>query len=296
MADKDPEDLHQMRVAMRRLRSAISGFAVALIFPRAVQKSKIAKIGHSLGKLRDLDVMLARLSHDYQPILPTKEQKILERVIQSLSRQRHQELKQIRKTINSKLYLHFEQELKQWLQQPAYTSIGELMIDPLLPDLLLPQVSQFLLHPGWLVGTKITEGIIQFPQMLTQEALKQLVSQDDYLLHNLRKSAKKTRYNLELFTPFYGDSYNYYLSKIEQIQEILGQIQDFHVLRKVLKKSLKTSIDDHLPSLAELLLEGRYRNWLQWEILQQEFLQEQTRSNLRKVLQCPLKIKHNDTN
>ncbi|MEM9509665.1 MAG: CHAD domain-containing protein, partial [Cyanobacteria bacterium P01_E01_bin.35] len=189
-----------------------------------------------------------------------------------------------------KLYLNFEEELKHWLKHPLYQSMGKLAIYPLLPDLLLPQVSQFLLHPGWLVGTTIKDGIIQFPQILNQEAIVQLVSTEDYLLHDLRKLAKKTRYNLELFSPLYNNTYNHYLSQIEQIQEILGQIQDFHVLRKILEKALKTAIATQLPTLAELLLSGRYHKWLEWEVIQREFLQEQTRRKLRQTVQHPLKI------
>ncbi len=36
LQDKDPEELHQMRVGMRRLRSAIAGFAVAIDLPKTV--------------------------------------------------------------------------------------------------------------------------------------------------------------------------------------------------------------------------------------------------------------------
>ncbi len=42
--DRDPEDLHQMRVGMRRLRSAITGFAVALDLPKTVNEKIIAKL------------------------------------------------------------------------------------------------------------------------------------------------------------------------------------------------------------------------------------------------------------
>lgn len=38
--DKDPEDLHQMRVGMRRLRSAIAGFKIALDLPKAVSEKR----------------------------------------------------------------------------------------------------------------------------------------------------------------------------------------------------------------------------------------------------------------
>lgn len=40
LADKSPEALHQMRVNMRRLRSAITGFAPALDLPKSASEKK----------------------------------------------------------------------------------------------------------------------------------------------------------------------------------------------------------------------------------------------------------------
>ncbi|MEM8779312.1 MAG: CHAD domain-containing protein, partial [Cyanobacteria bacterium P01_G01_bin.49] len=57
LEDKDPEELHQMRVGMRRLRSAIHGFDAALELPKNAQEKKVKKIAQVLGKLRDLDVL-----------------------------------------------------------------------------------------------------------------------------------------------------------------------------------------------------------------------------------------------
>ncbi|MEM8832875.1 MAG: CHAD domain-containing protein, partial [Cyanobacteria bacterium P01_G01_bin.19] len=112
LMDKDPENLHQMRVGMRRLRSAIAGFTVATDLPSVVTEKNIAKIGRALGKLRDLDVLLATLQEDYQPFLPAGEQKKLAKIIKSLHKKRKRELKQVRKILNSKLYLNFKRELK----------------------------------------------------------------------------------------------------------------------------------------------------------------------------------------
>ncbi len=288
LKDQDPEDLHQMRVGIRRLRSTISGFAVALVLPKIVTEKKIAKIGHSLGNLRDLDVLLAILKDNYRPLLSAKEQKSLDKVIQSLNGQRQKELKQVRKTLNSKLYLHLQQELNNWLDRPKYQTIGECSIYPLLPDLLLPQVSQLLLHPGWLVGVEIKAGQIQSPRTLNEGAVEQLLIKEDELLHDLRKLAKKTRYNLELFSQLYDDTYHHYLNQVEQIQEVLGQIQDAHVLREVLEKVLQSAIVDKMPELAELLFKARSQKWLEWQILQQQFLDNKTRIELRQAIQQPL--------
>ena len=287
--DKDPEDLHQMRVGMRRLRSAIAGFAIALDLPKTVNEKNIAKIGRSLGKLRDLDVLLATLANDYRSLLPKGEQKSLDQVIKSLKKQRKKALKQVRETLNSKLYLNLQQGLQDWLEQPKCQPIGDCSIYPVLPDLLLPQISQLLLHPGWLVGVELKEGKIQIPEMLEEEEIEQLLEQKESLLHDLRKQAKKTRYNLELFSRFYDDTYHYYVKQIEQIQEVLGQIQDCYVLREVLEKVLNSAIADKMPELATLLTKTRYQKWQEWSILQEEFLDDRTRQELRQTIQQPLR-------
>ncbi len=286
--DKDPEDLHQMRVGMRRLRSAIAGFAIALDLPKTVNEKNIAKIGRSLGKLRDLDVLLATLANYYRSLLPKGEQKSLDKVIKSLNKQRKKELKQVRETLNSKLYLNLQQGLQDWLEQPRCQAIGDCSIYPILPDLLLPQISQLLLHPGWLVGVELKEGKIELPETLKEEAVEQLLEQQESLLHALRKQAKKTRYNLELFSRFYDDTYHYYVKQIEQIQEVLGQIQDCYVLREVLEKVLNSAIPDKMPELATLLTKTRYQKWQEWSILQEEFLDDKTRQELRQTIQQPL--------
>lgn len=284
LADRDPENLHQMRVRMRRLRSAIAGFTVATDLPSVVTEKNIAKIGRALGKLRDLDVLLATLQEDYQPLLPADEQKKLAKIIKSLHKKRKRELKQVRKILNSKLYLNFKRELKSWLDKPAYQKIANCSVELLLPDLLLPQISLLLLHPGWFVGAKITDGQIQLPQILVPEAIAQILSREDILLHSLRKTAKKTRYSMELFDRFYGDTYHQYRDRIEQIQEVLGQIQDTQVLQKVLEKNINSPISIEMPQLAELLLKTRYQKWLEWQTLQKQFLDEQTRTEFRQII------------
>jgi CHAD domain-containing protein len=284
LKDKDPEDLHQMRVGMRRLRSAIAGLALAIDLPNVTVKN-IAKIGHSIGKLRDLDVLLAVLTDDYRPLLPAKEQKKLDKAIKSLSKKRQHELKQVRKTLKSKLYLNFKQELNDWLEEPKYKVSGDYPLDFVLPDLLSPQISQFLLHPGWLVGVNFQEGEMEFSAILNMDAIDRLLKLEGSLLHDLRKSAKKTRYSLELFSQFYGESYHLYLKKIAGVQEILGQIQDIYVLSEVLGKVLRLPIAEKLPELANLLLKTQSQKWLEWQIIHKQFMTDKTRTEFRQIIQ-----------
>ncbi|MGD1917606.1 MAG: CHAD domain-containing protein, partial [Pleurocapsa sp.] len=254
LEDRDPENLHQMRVSVKKLKSAIAGFAIALDLPEIVTEKNITRLDHSLGKLRDLDVLLHVLNQDYQPLLAQSEQKILNKVLKSLNKQRSKELNLVRKTLNSQFYFDIQRGLQNWLEQPKYKPIGNCLIDFVLPDLLLNQVSQLLLHPGWLVGVEFAEGAIIPPQMLNQEAVALILTNQDSSLHSLCKLVKKTRYNLELFSQLYGKTYHDYVDLIKRIQQVLGQIQDFYVLKKFLEQSLKSAIAIKMPDLATHLL------------------------------------------
>ncbi|NJL52500.1 MAG: CHAD domain-containing protein, partial [Hydrococcus sp. SU_1_0] len=128
LKDQDPENLHQMRVGMRRLQSAIAGLDLAIELPTIVTVKNSAKIGRSFGKLRDLDVLLAALTDNYRPLLSGREQKNLDQVIKFIAKKRQHELKQVRKTLQSKLYLDFKLELNNWLKEPEYRVAGDYAV------------------------------------------------------------------------------------------------------------------------------------------------------------------------
>jgi CHAD domain-containing protein len=59
---EDPEELHDMRVATRRLRAALSLFAGVLPVRAQVFREELGWLGRLLGSVRDLDVQLAGLA------------------------------------------------------------------------------------------------------------------------------------------------------------------------------------------------------------------------------------------
>lgn len=69
-----------------------------------------------------------------------------------------------------------------------------------------------------------------------------------YELHQMRIAAKRLRYTMELFAPFYGAEFEKAIDRIKAIQEHLGHIHDADVLvpelsaqlRKLLKPGKKT--------------------------------------------------------
>ena len=287
LEDKDPEELHQMRVGMRRLRSAIQGFRLALNLPKNAHETKVGKIAKKLGELRDIDVLEDTLKNKYYPNLPKNEKKYLEQGISSLAKQRKKALITVIKTLNSKVYLSLKQAFAEWLNKPKYYDIAEVSIQTVLADLLLPQVSQLMLHPGWVIGVKFKEGNISFPNGLAQKEVEILLKKQGLILHDLRKEAKRTRYNMELFTQFYGDMYKTYLKDIKAIQTVLGEIQDSFVLKEFLDGVFDDNILKNMSVFSNQLQENRYHKWQQWEILQRKFLNSHTRKDFHLTVLQP---------
>jgi CHAD domain-containing protein len=288
LKDKDPEELHQMRVGLRRLRSAVTGFAPVLNLPKEASEGKIGKVGRILGTLRDLDVMLESLQNTYYPNLPADEQKVLDKALLYLLKQRHRALKGVREVLEHKSYQSLKQSIENWLDHPQYRAIEHLSIAEVLPDLLLPQVSEFFLHSAWLLGTEYEDGKVKVADDLNAEAVEQKLAAEGTILHDLRKQAKRVRYLMNLFGDFYGESYEVYVEDVKAVQECLGDIQDSEVLGEFLTDFVERDLKKELPKLADILAKNRYTAWQKWQVLQRRYLNSDTRQGLRLVLIHPV--------
>lgn len=293
LKDENPEELHQMRVGMRRLRSAMQGFAPVLNLPESLQEQQIGKVGRRLGKLRDLDVLLEALRDRYYPNLPSEEQEELDQALLRLSKRRQKVLRQVQNTIADHRYEQLKQDLQQWLDVPCYTRIEQLPIREVLPDLLLPQISCLLLHPGWQVGADDlksdgngSENPLP-PTGLSSEAVEALLRTEGETLHDLRKEVKRVRYQMSLFTDFYGAEYAVYLEDMKAIQECLGDIQDSEVLELVMQEILKSDLNSVMSTFANLLTQNRHEAWQKWHLLQLRYLNPETRQGFRVAVLHP---------
>jgi CHAD domain-containing protein len=277
-----------MRVGMRRLRSAISFFAPAIELPDTFTPASVGKIAKVLGKLRDIDVLQEALTTKYQPYLPDSEQEDFDKALTKLDKQRKSAFKKVVKILNKKAYLKTKDDGQLWLDSPCYRSLAAINIQQVLPDLLLPEISNFLLHPAWLIGLKKTNSTIYFSHTNEIDTSTDISLEQSIALHELRKTAKKVRYNMELFQNLYSEVYNNYLKKIEELQNILGKIQDYAVLKQFFIEVLKQDIAKTMPSLNQMLQENYQQQWQQWQTQQKYFLINNKRQDLRAIIQYPL--------
>lgn len=281
LSDRDPEPLHQMRVGMRRLRTAIQVFGFAIELPKSVSERRIRKFAQVLGTVRDTDVMELELTSN--PSLPKSEQETLARLLKKLHHHRSRYFHQLEKTLSSHQYTAFKEGFEDWLALPQYSMIAHLPIQDVLPDLLLPLISNVLLHPAWLVGVEVDSGETIFAESTPKFVHAQLSQQGDRL-HDLRKQMKRVRYQTELFIEFYGDDYAAQVEDFKHIQGVLGELQDSAVLQVYLSDRLEEPLRELCPTLAKQLDQKELNAWKQWRSLQQKYLNPKFRSQLRQQI------------
>jgi CHAD domain-containing protein len=287
LKDEQPEPLHQMRVGMRRLSTAVQVFSTAVVLPRAANHRAIGKIARNLGKTRDLDVLQQELTSRYKPLLQKKEQSKFDKVLKKLGQKRDKQFLHLQKTLHGDRYNQLKQAVQAWLDQPIYTQIGDLSVSQSLPDLLLPLTCQLFLHPGWLVGTIIHGKKITLLPIENAEAVNQQCLQFGDLLHGLRKQTKQVRYQAELFSDFYGVSYLQKIESFKTTQDILGQIQDHLVMRQFLESTLNADLAEVLPTVAQVIQQDQIALWQSWQPIQQRYLSLEFRQVLRSSLTTP---------
>lgn len=289
LEDTDPENLHQMRVAMRRLRAAIAAFESGIRLPKGAREANLAVIARCLGKLRDLDVISAALVTTYSAQLPDNEQQQLAGLLKKLGKRRQQRFKRVVKMLKGDRYNAMKRSLKQWLKQPAFTETAQFPVGAVIPDLVLPALGKFWLHPGWLVGTQLNSTQPKVNQSLTPTEVETCLASHCSAIHDLRKQAKRMRYQLRLLAEFYPEKLKPAIAELTDIQETLGQIQDSQVLEAFLSDH-HPQLSQTMPHLVDILTQQRYQAWLHWQALQTHGLDAKHRNQLRSQLLQPTRL------
>jgi len=284
--NRNPEDLHQMRVNLRRLRTVMQVFAPSICLPRAGNEPIVGAIARRLGKLRDLDVIAAALQEHYAPDLPEAERETLAVVLDDLAKQRKKGQKKVKSALKGDRYQDLKASLQDWILNPDCNYTARLDIDQVLPDLTLPLLSRLWLHPGWLIGTKLTKGQPKPDTHLSTATVEAIAEEEGEILHSLRKQVKRVRYQLKVVSEFYGDRLEADLTRLADLQEGLGAIQDSHVMGAFLDDALP-DWKTRMPTLKALLADSLHRAWKQWQTLQRHYLDFQKRDDLRQLLMHP---------
>jgi CHAD domain-containing protein len=261
LADRDPEPLHQLRVSLRRLRTALSQFGPALVLPESVTDRRIAAVARRTGLCRDLDVLQLRLQQQLLPRLPADEQQALVGPMKRLARDRSQAFDTLKESLHSSRYLKLLARLHKWQQRPRYTPLGQLSLAAWLYDWQAPFTAALFLHPGWTVEDPTAEA-----------------------LHDLRKRIKAARYALEHLEDWCEPALKAWIQELRQAQELLGELHDLQILSHTLAGSGNTLKSHRLPVLRSELEGQQAEHWLRWRELAQRLQQDSHRRAIQRQL------------
>ena len=220
----DIEFVHRMRVASRRLRAALSVFESILPTKMVkIWKGEIGKIGRVLGIARQLDVQIKFLDatkkrlKNNSYIFPT------ETIIVSLKKKRGLAQEQINVLLDGF-------EIKKRL--PGLT---DCFVE-LSSGVNTCTVDTRSLAKGAIILKRL-DTLFEFaPYVLKPQSIKEL--------HRMRIAAKKLRYTLEIFRPYYGAKFDKYIRASQNIQDLLGDLHEFDVLAGSLSDFLSTQDKD----------------------------------------------------
>jgi len=209
LAGDDPEYLHQMRVALRRLRSAFSVFAPA--HPReatAPITAELKWLGGSLGPARDWDVFV---TETLPPVhAEFGEHPALAAFNVQCAALRRAAARRARRTVASQRY-----------QRLVLTLAGRLTAGQWSAD--LDEAGRGRLAPV----VEFAGTVLERRYERVRKRGRKLASLSPAELHRLRIAIKKFRYATDFFAGLYeGKRARETLKRLARLQDILGAIND----------------------------------------------------------------------
>lgn len=214
-----PDALHDIRVAIRRLRAALATYRPLL--DRQVTeplRSELKWLAGELSPARDAEVMHARLrtmlAAESPVVLRGGATSYIER---ELRREHRRARSRALRTLESARYLTLLERLDVLAETPPWTGRAEAAVD----DVLLARVRH-----DW----ERLEGRVATARRADD------VSERAHLLHEARKAAKRARYAVEPLVPVFGKRARRLLRAAKRLQSVLGEHHDSVISREWLRQ------------------------------------------------------------
>ena len=211
---EDPDGIHDMRVASRRLRAVLS--ANATMFRKPVVgkfQGRIRQVTSVLGKARELDVTLGILERDRKDFHGPARYAV-NRVARDVCAQRAAQSAAIEQGVALVAASGFDEELS--------TLFEHLRDEKGYRKRAIRNTTKRY--------EKLVESYAEWRRKRTEEAL-----------HRLRIAFKKFRYTCEMYRELYGPQMKALVSRLKDAQEFLGDWHDYCILRSYVEQAIPSA-------------------------------------------------------
>jgi CHAD domain-containing protein len=228
----DPEAVHDIRVALRRLQAALRMFQ-ACYPPRKLRRYRLRlrKLLRALGAVRDEDILIDALSNHGKAAAEGVKQALARLVAQRRTVQQQARVKSL--LLLDKLQrANFAENLLAFVKGArGFKRVG--------------QQGPFEAEAA---------AIAQRALAAWDERRRQVQGRDDLeTLHSMRIAVKRLRYTLELSRLANGDHYQGCLDRLTEMQEVLGDLHDADGLLESLAHSLPNAPVEAIGGLADII-------------------------------------------
>ncbi|HEX2181795.1 MAG TPA: CHAD domain-containing protein [Rubrobacteraceae bacterium] len=204
---EDPEELHDMRVATRRLRAALKLYREVL--PKRAERYErdLRFFAGALGEVRDLDVHLERLAAE-----ASRNWEALDEVFAALGERRAEARRGMLEVLDSDRYERFVASFSGTLRRGRSPA-------PAGPIL------------------EVAPGLVRRRHKKVRKAVEALAGDsppEDF--HDLRKKGKRLRYALEPLRGIYGKPAERMVQLLKDVQDDLGDHQDLIVAAELMRE------------------------------------------------------------
>jgi CHAD domain-containing protein len=255
----DPEGVHSMRVASRRLRGALRDFTPYLRKRgvNSIQK-RLKNLADALGEVRDHDVAIMALeaieNHAPADVSPTLSQFI------DTKKNRREQAREELKAVLDKAQLD---QLQSDFVSAVDTATSTKSPEP--PQITYLKMSRAVILDRLKELEKLSSDLFQPFEVET--------------LHEMRIAAKRLRYAIELFQRCWGRSISTYAKRAARVQTALGDLHDCDVWIESFGKSINDArkqkqdaqvaayvwLLGHFVKLRTKHLRRAFAEWSKWE-------------------------------
>lgn len=258
----DPEGVHSMRVASRRLRSALRDFTPYLRKRglTSVQK-RLRNLAGTLGEVRDHDVALIALE-ELEKRAPANVSPTLKQFIDARKEQREQSREQLKAVLDTT-------QLDQ-LQSDFVAAVDGATATDGAKAQSAPQITYLKMSRAVILDR------LKELEKLSADVFKPFEVET---LHDMRIAAKRLRYAVELFQSCWGRSISTYAKRAARVQTALGDLHDCDVwienFGKAINEARSQKQDAEVAAFVWLLghfvklrtkhLRRAFAEWSRWE-------------------------------
>ena len=212
----EPDAVHQMRVATRRLRSTLRSFG-KIIRRSDTQRlaGELKWLGDLLGEARDGEVLAGHLQAHLRR-MPAEQVvgPVQARVQGHFAPARAAAHRAVAAALDSRRYLSLLDELDRLAAEPPFTRLAAKPAADVLP-------------------AAVWRAYRQTARRMRRARRAAAGPPRDAALHQARKAAKRARYAGEAVAPAIGKKARRFTTRIKRLQSVLGDHQDTVIARRV---------------------------------------------------------------